>query len=468
MDKLIERELLAQEAQRMGYAVTQEEVEDHIADAKIIGLGSPATVSRFKKDGKFNYDQFRNFVQYDMGLTPKSFIEEQRKELLASRVRDLLRAGVTISANEVKAEFERKGNQVNLEYVRFNARRGDQAPALTEAEIADYAKKNEEALKKVYEGKKFLYEKTPKELRLRQILVRGGTPEADTAAQKKIEALAARIKKGETFAAVAKDASEDSASKARGGEIGWRRQGTTNLPAETEQKLFAAKTGEVVGPMKSNEGWVLMVQEGSREGDLSFDQVKNELAVEKLREERGSALAKAEAQAALAKAKAAPTKTLKELFPKGDDKAEKAAGSAEDPPSAEETGLISLRGGRDGALLEGLGVSNELAKAAFALKPDAPLAGPFELSGGQVIVRLKERKEADMAEFEKKKIELQRDAELTKWIDVLTDWTQRRCTEAKEAKQIRVSREMLRYEDTTEPPPYEPCVPRRFGGMLGG
>jgi hypothetical protein len=217
--------------------------------------------------------------------------------------------------------------------------------------------------------------------------------------------------------------------------------------------------------MKSNEGWVLLVPESSREGDLSFEQVKLELAQEKLREERGGAQAKADALAALAKAKAAPGKTLKEIFPKGDDKDEKAAKpGAEEVPRAEETGLISARGAREGAIVEGIGVSNELSRVAFAGKPEE-LVGPFEVSGGYVIARLKERKQPDMAEFEKKKLDLLRDAELTKWMDVLTDWTQRRCVEAKEAKHIRVSREILKYEDSAEPPPYEPCTVRR---QLGG
>ena len=108
MDKLIERELLAQEAERLGYVVTDEEVEDLIAEAKIIGLGYPRTVPRMQKDGKFNYEAFKNFVQFELGLTPKTFIEEQKRELLAARVRDLLRAGVTVSPNEVKADFLRK------------------------------------------------------------------------------------------------------------------------------------------------------------------------------------------------------------------------------------------------------------------------------------------------------------------------------------------------------------------------
>ena len=493
MDKLIERELLAQEAERLGYAVTTDEVEDLIAESKMIGLGYPRTVARLQKDGKFSYDMFKNFVQGEMGLTPKSFIEVQKRELLASRVRDLLRAGATVSTEEVKVDYERKGNQVNLEYVRFAPRRYEGQVAPTDAEIAAYAQKNDETLKKAYEARKFLYEKVPKELRLRQILIKGGPGDADKAAEKKAEEVAARLKKGEAFAAVAKEVSDDTGSKTKGGDLGWRRLGTTNLSAENEAKLTAAKTGEVVGPLKSNDGWVLMVAEGGREGDLTFDQVKLDLASEKLREEQTTARAKTDALAALARAKAEPGKSLKDLFPgstpdkdkdkdaKADDKpakptkADKAASKDKAPakgpaiadaPGAEETGLFGRRAGRDGAIIEGIGVSNELSKAAFALTTEAPLAGPFEVAGTAVIVRLKERKQADMAEFDKKKSELVRDAELTKWIEVLTDWTRTRCNEAKANKQIRVNRELLRYDDPNELPPYEPCSARR--SLLGG
>ena len=99
MDKLIERELLAAEADRLGYVVTDEEVEDQIADSKIIGLGAVHTVPRLQKDGKFNYDSFKTFLQYDLGQTPKSFVAEQKKELLALRLRDLMRAGVSVSTD---------------------------------------------------------------------------------------------------------------------------------------------------------------------------------------------------------------------------------------------------------------------------------------------------------------------------------------------------------------------------------
>jgi hypothetical protein len=162
---------------------------------------------------------------------------------------------------------------------------------------------------------------------------------------------------------------------------------------------------------------------------------------------------------------AEPTTTLTDLFPAPDDTAEKEGG-ASSAPRAEETGLFAAQGTREGARVEGIGVSNELAKAAFALKPEAPLAGPFEVAGSWVFVRLKERKDPDMGEFEKKKADLQRDAELSKGIEVVTDWTHARCVEARDAKRIQVNRDELRYDDSGEPPPYEPCVGSRrpFGG----
>src|SRR6185436_15371485 len=108
---------------------------------------------------------------------------------------------------EVKTDFLRRGNQVNVEYVRFPVRRYEAEVEPTPAEIAAYGKANEAKLKELYNQRKFLYEKAPKEKKLREILVKldaGASADADQAAKKKAEALAARLHKGEAFAAVAK------------------------------------------------------------------------------------------------------------------------------------------------------------------------------------------------------------------------------------------------------------------------
>jgi peptidyl-prolyl cis-trans isomerase D len=477
MDRLIDRELLVNEADRLGFVVSDDEIEEQIADAKVIGLGMTRVEPRFKKDGKFNYDSFKSFLQFGLGITPKTFVEQQKKEVLAARVRELIRAGVAVSPEEVKSEFLRKNRQINLEYMRFTGHRYQATVAPTEAEIADYAAKNEAKLREAYDQKKMVYEKSPPQRRLRQILVKlpaDAKPADDKAAQAKAEALLAKLKKGAaatgkaglTFAELASQSSDDAATKGRGGDLGWRAKGATNLSGDAEEKVFAAKPGSLVGPLKGTDGYVITKVEGAREGDLSFDKVKLELAEEKLREDQANAKAKSEAAAAVAKAKASPTVALKTTFPsasEGDDAA--AAGDAGPTPRVEETGLFGVRATREGAIIEGIGVSNAIAKAAFALTPAAPVAGPFELNGSFIVVRLKEKKDPDMAELEKHRGDLANEAQMMKWERVITDWTRARCTEAKAARRITVNAEVLRYEDSPEPTVYEPCVGHRlFGG----
>jgi peptidyl-prolyl cis-trans isomerase D len=456
LDELIERELLVKEAERLGFRVSETEVEDLIAESKIVSLGGYEQVApSMQKNGHFDYDSFQRFVQFQLGMSPKVFIEEQRRELLANRVRELLRGGVNVSLDEVKREFERSGNQINLEYVRFNWRRHEDAGEIPAAEIEAHAKANEKKIKELYEQRKFLYENTAKARRLRQILVKvdkGASADASKAAEKKAQALADRIKKGEAFAAVARAASEDPRTKERGGYLGWQRQGSTTLGPAVEEKVFAAKDGQVVGPEKGTDGFYLVLPEATREGNLGYDQVKLELAETMLREERAKAKARAEAEAALVKAKGAQAKSLKDLFPAPPD----TQAGADSVPRAEETGLFARRG----AIIEGLGAAPELAKAAFALTMEQPFAGPQEVAGSFVIAKLKERKQADAAEFEKKKLELMREAAMVRAEEVLTEWTQRRCTEAKQAKQIDVNTDLLRYDETPAGRvAYEPCTP---------
>jgi len=76
MDRLIERELLANEAERLGFDVGEEDVNKMLVDAKIVGLGIQRSVPRIQKDGVFNYDQFKNFALYDLGLSPDRFVQQ--------------------------------------------------------------------------------------------------------------------------------------------------------------------------------------------------------------------------------------------------------------------------------------------------------------------------------------------------------------------------------------------------------
>ncbi len=237
-----------------------------------------------------------------------------------------MRSSVSVSPDEVKAEFVRKNRQVNLEYMRFASRRQDAEVAPTDDEIAAYAAKNEAKLKEIYEQKKFLYEKAPAQRRIRQILIKvphDADDKADKAARDKADALAEKLKRGAkasgkeglTFTELARQSSEDTATKARGGDLGWRARGGTNLQGDAEDKLFAAKEGAIVGPLKGNDGYVITKVEGAREGHVPFEKAKLELAEEKLAAGAGRRRAKAAAEAALAKAKETPTADAEDDLP---------------------------------------------------------------------------------------------------------------------------------------------------------
>jgi len=464
MDMLIDREIMASEAERAGFRVTDEEVEDFIAESKLIGLGREQKAPVFEKDGVFSDESFGKFVRNQFGMTPRSFIEQQRREMLANRMRESLRAGVAVSPVEVKDDWTRQADQVNVEYLRFPVRRYENDIEVKPEELAKYAAANEDALKKLYDERKAaLYEKQPKQRHLRQILVKlkAEAPEADvTAAQKKADGLAARIRKGEAFAKIAKAASEDERTKARGGDLGWQRVGGTMFDPDVEAKVTAAKDGELVGPVKTASGFVLVLSEATREGTIEFAAAKLELAESKLREEKSKTMAKAEADAALAKIKASPDKSLKDLYPapeEGEAGATSAASATKSRGvSAEETGLFSRRG----STVAAVGKAPVLAKAIFALTKDAPVAGPIEELGSYMVVKLKERKEPDLAEFEKNKVGLIEDAAKRKSGAVVMEWALQRCREARDAKQIEVNSELLRYEGGPEGAiQYEPCSP---------
>jgi peptidyl-prolyl cis-trans isomerase D len=477
MDRLIERELLAEEARKNGFVVTEDDVHKLLLDGRVMLLGGEQPIPRLKRDGVFNYDQFKSFVQYELQLSPATFIEQQQRELLAQRMRELLRASVQVSPDEVKAEYESRSRQVNLEYLRFPSRKFEAAVEPSAQEIAAYVAANEAKLKEAFEQRKPMYSELPAEVRVRRILLKPAASEKEGAAKKKrMQDIADRVNKGEPVADAARALPKEPAGAApASADLGWKRKGSLGLETADDDQVFAAAAGKAVGPIKTADGLAVFVVTSKREGTLTFDQVKAELAEEKLKQEKAPALAKQKAEEALAVIKASPDKTLKELFPapKSGEKAGEKAGEDEgragggtaatdDDPlraRAEETGLFHRRG----SMVEAIGDSPALAKAAFDLKPDAPVAGPFDVQGSQVVVRLKERKDPDAKELEVKRPELTREAELVKWSEVLTEFVRSRCLSAKKADKIQVNRHMLKYEEADELPAYEVCSapPRR-------
>jgi peptidyl-prolyl cis-trans isomerase D len=446
LERLIERELLAQEAERLGFDVSAKEAEDAIARGRLVLLGRDSpTASYFLKDGKFDYQKFKDVVEKQFGMSIPRFLEIERRELLADKMRELLRVSAKVSVDEVKAEFENRGRQVNLEYVKFSPRKYEDEVDVTPADVDAYVKAHADELKKKYEERSFLYKKLDKEAKLRQVFIDAKTPDAEKRAN---EAMA-KLKAGTPFAEVVKAYSDEKARR-RGGLMGWRKKGFSGL-GPLEEKVFAAQTkkGDLIGPEKTERGFQIVLVEDFREGDVPVEAAQREIAEELVRTEKAKERARADAQALLAKVKAG--EKLEALV--GKDAAsdsDEAAGADRDKPRLKETGLFSRRG----EMVQDLGVSKELAKAAFEL-PVGQVAGPFDVGGAIALVRVKEKKEPDMADFDKRKAELVKQAEKMKAYEVMAGWTKQRCSEVKAEGRIRASDDLLSVDG--KPTKYEPC-----------
>ncbi len=464
VDRLIERELLAHEAEQAGLLVSEDEAAKVLVEGTMYVAGIQRKIEPYAmRNNVLDYERLRMVVQNSYRLTMKQFVEIQRRELLADKFRQLLRAGTRASLDEVRTEFDDKSRQTNLEYVRFTPFRYEQELVASDADVEAWAAAHEADIKKTYEERKLLYVKQDKSAKLRRILIelkKDATEAQANEAKVKLTAALASIQGGKSFAEVALAVSEDEATKKRGGSLGWRKKATTDFGSELETKIFAAKDGELIGPERSERGLEIVKVEGFREGDIPLEKARQELAEELYRGAKGKELAQASANDAATKLRAGGK--LADLFPKDDSDAAEAQAKGQ-RIQVEETGLFA----RKGDVIPGIGSSAELVKKAFTLGP-GEIVGPVDVSGAFIVATLKERKEPDQAEFEKKKDELSAEFARTKWARLLTEYARHACVAANAEGKIKVNQSMISDEQPARrgaapalaAAKYEPCKDR--------
>ena len=465
MDRLIERELFAHEAEKMGLQVGEDEAAALVADGKMYIAGVPRPIEGYAfRQGKLDYDRFRQVVQNSYRITVKQFMEIQRHELLADKLRKLMLLSTRSSPDEVKADFEDRGRQVNLEYVRFSPYRYEQDLNPTEAEVENWARAHEDKIKKTYDERKMLYQKQEKSVHVSRILIevkKDASEAMVTEARGKLEAARKTLDSGTRFADIARTVTEDQTSRSKGGDLGWRKKGFTDFGSEVEAKVFAAKQGDLLGPERTERGLELIKVEGFREGDISLGQARGELALELYRTDKAKELAQSAAQEAATKVKAGSK--LAELFPKNDSDSAEAQAHG-NRMQVEETGLFA----RKGDMVQGIGASEPMVSGAFRLKPGEWI-GPSEVGGSFIVATLKDRKEPDLTDFDKRKEELMREYDRAKWGSTMTEWAHTACVDAQAAGKIKVNQTVMQYEPSARNPDkilasvkYEPCRDKPF------
>jgi parvulin-like peptidyl-prolyl isomerase len=137
---------------------------------------------------------------------------------------------------------------------------------------ADYPSDDE--VKRVYEAEKDRLQ-MPKRYELSQIFI--ASDDDQSSAKKRAADLAAKAKdRPADFGTLAKANSNDAASAARDGKLGWLTE--ESIAPEIRKAMAGLSKGQISGPIEGRDGYHIIKVDDAREAGLApFDEVKGEL-----------------------------------------------------------------------------------------------------------------------------------------------------------------------------------------------
>ncbi len=293
LEKLIRDEIIAQNAEAKNLAVSDNAVREFIQ-----------TLPYFQTEGRFDKEKY-NVMVSSQGLSSAQFVAQVRRALLMEQYQRGLLDSAFVTSNQLAALFRLKNQERAVEYLKVPLKASTRV--ISDAEIEDYYRKNlsayknpervsieyiavrlediakqiqvtEEDLRNLYEEQKasFTSEERRKVSHILVTVDSEGGETAEQAALAKINQIRERLAKGEDFAKVAKEMSDDSVSAQNGGDLGFITKGA--MEQNFADAAFALKQGELSEPVKTSFGYHLIrVTELSPAKIKPFEEVKDEL-----------------------------------------------------------------------------------------------------------------------------------------------------------------------------------------------
>ncbi len=221
LERLIDDELILQQAAELKLSISSEQVD--------------ASIEEIKKQNSLTDEQLREALR-SQGMTMSAYRADLRRQLLRFRVLNIaVGSRVNVSDDEVRAYYDRHmkdGSNVQVRASHVFVAIPEGADAATVAE-------------------------------------------KQAQAQKILE----RAQAGEDFAKLAREASDDAATRADGGDLGYF--GKDMLPKAIEELVFAMKVGEVRGPIRVDRGFhVIKLVDRKVKDPKPFDEVKEDIRMQ--------------------------------------------------------------------------------------------------------------------------------------------------------------------------------------------
>jgi len=296
LDQMIFQRALEIEADRLGLRVTPEEQRDRIKQI----LPSAFAGDTWLKD------RYAAEVQQRAGMSVEDFETFLRNEMLLEKFRALVTDGISAGPAEVQQEFRRRNEKVQIEYASVKPAELASTIHPSETELAAYFAKNsskyqvpekrstrfalldlaklrertqagDDALRAYYNAHINQYQ-VENRAHVQHILFKTvGKTDAEVA---EIRAQAAealkKAKSGANFEELAKKYSEDDATKAKGGELGWIVEGQT--VAAFQQAAFTLPKGSISDLVKTQYGFhIIKVLDRETAHTKTLDEVRGEI-----------------------------------------------------------------------------------------------------------------------------------------------------------------------------------------------
>jgi peptidyl-prolyl cis-trans isomerase D len=286
-ESLMMQGLLLNEANRMGFHTTDEELRYELQHG---GLASQL----FPNGNFVGTDQYKSFVGTNFNLTIPQFEDKLKRQLTMNKLRNVIEGGATVSPDQLVQQFRQDNTKVKFDYAMLAVQ--DMAKQInpTDAELrafyekskAQYANSLPEKRKAVYipidqaklpnppkvttEDLQSYYNahqdqfRIPESVTVRHILIRTPPPGPDgkvdpkavAEARAKAEDVLKQLRAGADFATLAKKYSQDTASAPNGGFLGPVTRGRT-VP-EFEKSAFSTPKGQISGIIQTDYGFHIL------------------------------------------------------------------------------------------------------------------------------------------------------------------------------------------------------------------
>ncbi len=401
LQQVINAEILRQEADRMGLEATDEEIQ------RII-LADPAFQDA---NGNFIGAEAYERELKNYRLTPAEWETDLRRRIKNQKLFQVLGQTLFVSDSEVEKAFRDQTERAAMRYV-----------SVPKENFADRVVVDEEELRPFYEGHRSnynlpeqrrvdyvliqprllestmdlpdeeirsYYDSYPEEftveeqVRARHILLKASGAEELAAARARLEDIRRRVEAGEDFGTVARQVSQDDATRELGGELGFFSRGRYN--PTLEDAAFSGTPGTLVGPVETDlitqTGLHLVQIQERREGGVQdFETVSPGIRA-RLLSERSAIRAE---------------ELANELSGEGDQSAQALQAWAEAESGA--TWETPAAFGREDNV-PGIGRGTEFTTTAFELE-SGKVSEPIAVTGGWAVLRLAEVSESRIQEFE--------------------------------------------------------------------